>query len=134
MNQRTCNTCHTTKDLSPEFFYPSKKHEGGFNTQCRTCNIAKTIEQERVRRESNPYFDPNSKAEVERLATAREFYRKKGIDDLLEQGLKKCGACGSVLPLKAFNRDSTSYSKYASYCKSCNKKQNNPSSLQEDKA
>ena len=120
-DQRTCNTCGLTKDLTPEFFYPSKKHEGGYNTQCRKCNIAKTIAQEKERREANPKFDPNSGSEAKRLATAKEFERKREIDNLLLVGLHHCAACDSILPVNEFYEKTKTYSGLSPRCKSCTK-------------
>lgn len=119
--QRTCNTCGLTKDLTSEFFYPSKKHEGGFNTQCRKCNIAKVHAQEKARREANPKFDPNSGSEAKRLATAKEFERKREIDNMLLLGLHRCSACNSVLNIEEFYENEQTYSGLTSRCKSCTK-------------
>lgn len=130
MNQRTCVTCGLTKDLTSEFFYPSCKHEGGFNTQCRKCNIAKTIAQEKALREANPDFNPNSKTEKRRQATAREFARKREIDEMLYLGLAYCSACKSWLPVEDFHNDARSYTGLASVCKACKKQR----SLKKDKA
>lgn len=120
-DQRTCNTCGKTKELNSENFYRSKYHEGGYNTQCIECNVTKTLEHERKLRESNPAFDPNSVHERERIATAKEYYRKKDIDDLKKKGLHKCSKCKQVLPVSDFSKDTLSYSGYASYCNSCKK-------------
>ena len=117
--QRTCNTCGLTKDLTSEFFYPSKKHEGGFNTQCRACNIAKTIAEEKARREAFPQFDPNSGTEKRRLATARAFERKREVDEMLLMGLNWCTACKSWLPVGEFHNNSKRYTGLANVCKSC---------------
>jgi hypothetical protein len=119
--QRTCVTCGLTKDLTSEFFYPSKKHEGGFNTQCRKCNIAKVHAQEKARREANPKFDPNSGSEAKRLATAKEFERKREIDNLLLMGLHYCKACDSTLPVGDFYVKDGTYSGLSHRCKACTK-------------
>lgn len=118
-NQRTCRTCGEAKDLNAENFYPSKYHEHGYNTQCRKCNIAKTLAQEKALREANPKFDPNSDTEKERLAEAKEFYRKRAIDDLLKKGLHHCSKCGLDLPVEAFAKNKDAYSKLQSICRSC---------------
>lgn len=117
--QRTCNTCGLTKDLTPEFFYQSKKHEGGFNTQCRKCNIAKTIAQEKARREAFPQFDAESATEKRRQATAREFARKREIDEMLLMGLSWCKSCQSWLPVGEFHNRTNSYSGLQPICKTC---------------
>lgn len=120
-DQRTCNTCGLTKDLTSQFFYPSKKHEGGFNTQCRACNIAKTIAEEKARREANPKFDPDSKTEAKRQATAKEFERKREIDNLLLMDLHYCKACDSILPVGDFYVKQGTYSGLSNRCKCCTK-------------
>lgn len=119
MNQRTCHTCGETKDLNAENFYPSKYHEHGYNTQCRKCNIAKTLAKEKERRESSPYFKADSEAEKERIAEAKEFYRKRAIDDLLKKGLHHCKKCGLDLPVGVFAKNKDAYSKLQSICRSC---------------
>lgn len=126
--QRTCNTCGETKDLNKDNFYPSRYHEGFFNTQCRKCNVAQTLAQEKALRESNPGFDPNSKEEKKRKAEARQFYRKRAIDDLLKQGLHHCKKCGLNLPVGDFNAKQDSYSGLQPVCKQCKR------SSKEDKA
>lgn len=120
-NQRTCRTCGETKDLTPEFFYPSKKHSGGYNDQCRKCNIAQTLAQEKELRESNPGFNPHSESEKKRKAEAREFYRKRAIDDLLKKGLHHCSKCEQDLPVSEFAARSAAYSGLQSMCRSCKK-------------
>jgi hypothetical protein len=119
--ERACRTCGESKPLNGEYFYRSKYHEGGYNTECIECNVSKTLEIERKLRESNPSYDPNSTHEQERIATAKEYYRKKAITDLLKKGQHSCSRCKQVLPVSDFNKDSSSYSGYASYCNHCKK-------------
>lgn len=127
-NQRTCVTCGLSKDLTAENFYPSKYHEGGYNTQCRKCNIARVLEQEKILREQATGFNPNSNEEQKRKAQAAEFYRKREIDERLKQGTHRCGSCGLDLSLDSFDRNKDSYSGLQSICKQCKR------SSKEDKA
>jgi hypothetical protein len=118
---RQCNTCHETKSLDANNFYPSKLHEGGYNTQCIKCNVAKVHKREKYIRESLPGFDPNSESEKARKATAREYYRKKAITDLLKQGLHHCSSCRKELPVGDFAKDKKAFSGLQSVCRACKK-------------
>lgn len=121
-DSRVCRTCGESKELNSKNFYPSKYHEGGYNTQCIDCNVAKTIAAEKEYERKNKMWKGLESREAERKEKeAKRAQMRNGVYNALRQGHKTCSCCGQDKELSEFYVDKRHFSGYSSYCKECKK-------------
>jgi len=84
---------------------------------CTKCNIKKEISHFEFRSDTNKYRNYCSMCNKSYLSNRENIV--KDINNLLLEGLKKCGKCKNIKILDEFNNDKQTITGKTSYCKDC---------------
>lgn len=102
---KECIKCKTVLELSK---FPKAYSKDGRSSTCKKCNLLRNKELTKER-----------KARVERYSEVPKF--KLLSNSKLGDDFDSCSKCKELLPIKEFNKDSTSITGYHHLCKPCNK-------------